>query len=225
MKLGLFVTGTDTGVGKTLVSAALVRGFAQRGYRAAGLKPVASGCRREGEGLVSEDAELLRASANVELPQTIVNPYAFEPPVAPHIAAQRAGRVIDFDRIRHAYSQAAQLAEVLVVEGVGGFRVPLNDDQDTADLAVSLGLPVVLVVGMRLGCLNQALLSAEAILARGLPLAGWVANCVDPGMPERDGNIAALQRRVPAPCIGVIHFRTDLNVQFATECLEYDKFL
>ena len=225
MRLGLFVTGTDTGVGKTLISAALVQGFARRGYKAAGMKPVASGCRSEQGMLVSDDVEMLRTAANVALPPAVINPYAFEPPLAPHIAAHQANGWIAINRIHEAFLFASRMADVLMVEGVGGFCVPLNEDEDTADLAVALALPVVLVVGMRLGCLNHALLSVEAIRSRGLPLAGWVANCVDRDMLEVEKNIAALHRRIPAPCLGVVPFQPSLNVQSVSDMLEYDKFL
>ena len=204
MKRGIFVTGTDTGVGKTLVSAALVHGFARHGLRSAGLKPVAAGCREQQGRLLSEDVELLQAAANVQLAPAIVNPYAFAPPIAPHLAAAQTGREIVLQTVLHAVNEAAQHVDVLVVEGVGGFRVPLNAREDTADLAVMLELPVVLVVGMRLGCLSHALLTAEAIAARGLKLAGWVANVVDRDMAMAEANIAALRECLCAPCLGVI---------------------
>ncbi len=206
MRQGFFVIGTDTGVGKTLISAALVHGFAQRGYAAAGMKPVAAGCPREQGVLVSDDVEQLCAAASVVLPREIVNPYAFEPALAPHIAARMAGVTIDLDAIQAAFIQAQAAVDVLVVEGVGGFRVPLNETRDTADLAVQLELPLVLVVGMRLGCLNHALLTVEAVLARRLHLVGWVANCMDADMPALEENLAALAARIPAPCLGTIPF-------------------
>lgn len=208
-----FVTGTDTGVGKTLVASALVQAFALRGLRAVGMKPVASGCVREGDGLVSEDARLLLASGNLPLTLGEINPYAFEPAVAPHLAAALAGREIELPVILQAYQALRAQAEVVVVEGVGGFRVPLDARQDTADLARMLGLPVVLVVGMRLGCLNHALLTAEAISARGLTLAGWVANRIDPAMAEFEGNVAALRERLPGECLGIIPHQNEPMVE------------
>jgi dethiobiotin synthetase len=206
MKAGFFVTGTDTGVGKTLISSALVCAFAQGGFNAAGMKPVAAGCRWEGGRLLSDDVEQLRAASNVLLDPDTLNPYAFEPPLAPRIAANRVGNFIDLGRIRNAFESAAARVDVLVVEGVGGFRVPLNEAEDTADLAVMLGLPVILVVGMRLGCQNHALLTAEAIAARSLRLAGWVANCIDAEMAALEDNLAALQHSLRAPCLGVVPF-------------------
>lgn len=225
MNCGVFVTGTDTGVGKTLVSAALVHGGTTLGLRAAGLKPVAAGCRCEQGRLVSEDVELLQAAANVQLAQQLANPYAFEPPLAPHIAAQQAAVRIDLAAICDAVEQAQSAVDLLVVEGVGGFRVPLNQQEDTADLARLLGLPVVLVVGMRLGCLNHALLTAEAIAARGLPLAGWVANCTDPHMPALEENLHALRQRLPAPCLGVVPHLQPADFRQAAQSLACEQLL
>lgn len=209
MKRGFFVTGTDTGVGKTFVSSLLLKSFVQQGVRAVGMKPVAAGCRRENNLLISEDVEQLLAAGNVPVTISDINPYAFEPPLAPHIAAQQAGETIIFDPILEKYHFLQIVAEVVIVEGVGGFRVPLNDTQDTADLAVAFGLPVILVVGMRLGCLNHALLTMEAISNAGLDLAGWIANAVDSDMVALDENIDALKKRLPAPHIATIPFLSD----------------
>lgn len=214
MKRGYFVTGTDTGVGKTLIASALVHRYAQAGLRAAGMKPVAAGRELIDGRAVYGDVEQLRSAGNVALPPEVANPYAFEPPLAPHIAADRAGVRIELDHIHAAFKQAAEAVDILVVEGIGGFRVPLNEREDTADLALRLGLPVVLVVGMRLGCLNHALLTAESIAARGLNLAGWVANGIDPAMDAWEENLHALQKRLTAPCLGVVSFRE--NPDFRT---------
>lgn len=207
-----FVTGTDTGVGKTLVSCALLQAFAARGLRVAGMKPVAAGCKMEGKSLVSEDAEMLLAAGNTLTPLEQVNPYAFQPPLAPHIAAAMAGTEIALPPIIAAFEKLQAQADLVVVEGVGGFRVPLNDREDTADLAQLLGLPVVLVVGMRLGCLNHALLTAEAILQRGLTLEGWVANCINPQMAAFEDNLDALKIRLPAACLGVVAYQKNPEV-------------
>lgn len=201
---GLFVTGTDTGVGKTLVSCALLHAYAAAGHSTVGMKPVAAGCASGRDGLLCEDVELLRHASSVEAPNELVNPYAFVPPIAPHIAAAEAGVTIELEQIRHAYLALAQLADKVVIEGVGGFRVPLDAHSDTADLARLLNLPVVLVVGVRLGCLSHALLTVEAIAARGLKLAGWVANRVDPEMGRFDANLEALRQRIAAPLLGVV---------------------
>lgn len=225
MNVGVFVTGTDTGVGKTLVSAALVHAAAALGLRAAGVKPVAAGCLRAEEGLRSEDVELLQAAANVRLTPQLINPYAFEPPLAPHIAARQAGTDIDLAVIRQAVAQARSKVDLLVVEGVGGFRVPLNARQDTADLASLLGLPVVLVVGLRLGCLNHALLTAEAIAARGLTLAGWVGNRIDPHMAAATENVQALHDLLPAPCLGLVRHLDRPDYQAAAPSLNLDMLL
>ena len=195
------MTGTDTGVGKTLIACALLHAFVARGYRAVGMKPVASGAERRGTELVNDDVEQLVAAGNVTAPRSLVNPYCFEPPIAPHLAAERAGVRIALDRIEDSGRELATRADVVIVEGVGGFRVPLGPDADTAQLAARLALPVVLVVGMRLGCLNHALLTADAISARGLAVAGWIANHVDPAMEAADENVRSLERRIGAPLI------------------------
>ncbi len=205
MARGLFVTGTDTGVGKTLVATALVRGLARTGARVVGMKPVAAGgLLATPDGLVNEDVIALRAAGNVDARLADVNPYVFEAPIAPHIGAAWAGVEISLDRIREAHAALAATADAVVVEGAGGFLVPLSDMLNFADVAVALGLPVVLVVGMRLGCLNHALLTREAILGRGLRLAGWVANRIDPDMAAFDDNLATLTTRMQAPRLAVV---------------------
>ncbi|MBI4204050.1 MAG: dethiobiotin synthase [Betaproteobacteria bacterium] len=199
---GYFITGTDTGVGKTLIACALIHAFAQQGRRVAGMKPVAAGAIRTVEGWLNEDVARLRAAANVMAPLSLINPYCFELPVAPHLAAQQAGVEIDLDVVARAYGELAAHSEIVIVEGVGGFCVPLNRNQDSADLAVRLALPVILVVGLRLGCLNHALLTAQAIRARGLVLAGWIASRIDPAMALADQNREALAARIGAPLLG-----------------------
>jgi dethiobiotin synthetase len=203
---GFFVTGTDTGVGKTLVCCALLYGFAALGKSVIGMKPVAAGAIRSADGLVNDDVALLRAASNVEAPPQLVNPYCFEPPIAPHLAAEQAGAAIDFATIANAYRQLAAVADIVIVEGIGGFCVPLNHNEDSADLAQRLGLPVILVIGLRLGCLNHALLTAQAIRAKGLQLVGWIANCIDPALAAADENVAALAERLAAPLLGKVKF-------------------
>ncbi|MBS4097250.1 MAG: dethiobiotin synthase [Sulfuricella sp.] len=225
MKRAYFVTGTDTGVGKTLVSCALLRAFAARGMTAVGMKPVAAGCEPHENGLCCEDVENLVAAGTVAAPREWVNPYAFEPPVAPHIAAAQAGMEMDLGQIESAFRKLQNLADLVIVEGVGGFRVPLNERQDTADLAVALNLPVILVVGMRLGCLNLALLTAEAIRARGLNLAGWVANRVDPDMPLGVENREALERRLGCPLLGDLPYIQSDEKTIAELHLRLDKLI
>lgn len=199
---GFFVTGTDTGVGKTLVACSLLRACVARGQTAIGMKPVATGVAAGTPG----DVEQLVAASSVSAPGEEVNPYGFAPPIAPHIAAEQAGVRIELGRIERAFHALAARAQVVVVEGIGGFHVPLGGGVDTAQLAARLALPVVLVVGMRLGCLNHALLTAEAIAARGLKLAGWVANHVDPHMAVAAENVQALEQRIPAPLVARIPF-------------------
>ncbi|WP_047553271.1 dethiobiotin synthase [Methylotenera sp. G11] len=214
MQQAYFVTGTDTNVGKTYISQALIRHFVHAGNKTAGMKPIASGCEISRHGiwqgqLVNEDALALYEAGNVKPALDLMNPYRFSPAIAPHIAAQQAGVQIDIDVISSAYRQLAAIADVVVVEGAGGFFVPLNDSETIADLAVKLNLPLVLVVGMRLGCINHALLTVEAIKARGLKLAGWVANHIDPEMPMFEENLASLQQRIDAPCLSVVSWQGD----------------
>ncbi len=200
----LFITGTDTGVGKSLVACALLHAYAARGLRVAGMKPVAAGARLHDGRLLNDDVEALIAASNVSAPLATINPYCFEPPIAPHIAAQQAKVEISIDAIAARFNELARAAEVVVVEGAGGFCVPLNARETSADLAQRLGTPLVLVVGMRLGCLNHALLTAEAIRARGLALAGWVGNHVDPAMAHEDENVCALMERLNTPLLARI---------------------
>lgn len=204
MSLGLFVTGTDTHVGKTRVATALCHAYAARGLRVAAMKPVATGCTRTPAGLRCNDALALRGATNVQAAYADVNPYSFEPAIAPHIAAALAGGAIDFEVLDRAFERQRSLSEVLVVEGLGGWLVPLDAHRTLADLVVRWKLEVILVVGLRLGCLNHALLSVEAILRRDLILRGWMANGIDPAFERRDENILALQNRIPAPCLGIL---------------------
>lgn len=196
-----FVTGTDTEVGKTFSTCALLHVLRNRGIKAVGMKPVAAGTDANGK---NDDVESLIAASGVEAPRELVNPYLYAPPIAPHIAAVEAKRPIELDTIVQAFTRLRTMAEATIVEGVGGFYVPLGERIDAADLAEKLGLPVILVVGMRLGCINHALLTRQAIASRGLPLAGWIANRIDPDMPRFEENLAALKARIDAPLIGVI---------------------
>lgn len=199
-----FVTGTDTEIGKTLVSSAILHKLVEAGHRACGMKPIAAGAElRDGE-LHNEDADMLAGAGNVHLPQNITTPFMLREPCAPHIAASLEGVSIDPVPIIAAYAEILAASDAVVVEGVGGFRVPFSDTFDSADLAAQLNLPVILVVGMRLGCISHALLTVEAIVARGLVLAGWVANTADPDMRFFDENIEALEARIPAPLLGVV---------------------
>jgi dethiobiotin synthetase len=203
---GVFVTGTDTGVGKTLVSEILVDLAVRAGRRTAVMKPVAAGCEETADGPRNDDALALIARSNIDADYPTVNPYPLRPPVAPHIAAAKAGIEIDPEVLDHAFARLRELSDFVVVEGAGGFLVPLASGFDIADLAVRWQLPLILVVGLRLGCLNHALLSTEAIAARGLRLAGWIGNRVDPGFVCVDENIATLRERITAPCLGIVPY-------------------
>lgn len=199
----LFVTGTDTDAGKTVISVALIDLLKQQGLNVAGMKPVASGCELTEVGLRNDDAMQLAHHANVHLPYDMINPYAFQPAIAPHIAAAQVNVDIKLDVIKHNFEQIQQQADAVVVEGAGGWLVPLNQQQTIADLATTLNLPVVLVVAIRLGCINHALLTVNAIAQSGLRLLGWVANSVSTSN-EQDEIIATLKQHIDAPCLGIV---------------------
>ena len=208
MTSAYFITGTDTGVGKTLIACALLHRFAQDGRRVIGMKPVAAGVDAEGR---NEDVELLRAASNVDAAPELTNPYLLRLAMSPQLAARHDNVAINLSHIAHCLAQLLAQADTVIVEGAGGFRVPLNNTQDGADLAQRLALPVILVVGLRLGCLNHALLTQEAIAARGLRLAGWVANQIDPQMSGVEENIATLTARLDAPMLGFVPWQVRAN--------------
>ncbi len=213
MAQSYFVIGTDTNVGKTYVASALVKHFAAQGLKTVGMKPVASGCElNEKSELINEDVTALISASNINADLGLINPYRFVPAIAPHIAAEQAGVRIDSGVIQEAYTKLARLADVVVVEGAGGFCVPLNKAQTLADLAVLLNIPVILVVGMRLGCINHALLTVEAIQARGLKLTGWIANEIEPNFAMFDENLSSLRQRVSAPCLSVVRWQGALSI-------------
>lgn len=231
LKFGCFVTGTDTNVGKTLIASALLHRCVAQGWRAVGMKPVAAGCTQTADGRwCNEDVEALCAAANMNadsvsmVSMADINPYLFREAIAPHLAARHEGVVIGMSRISASFVRLKAQAEAIVVEGAGGFVVPLDlapaSGFDSADLARELGLPLVLAVGMRLGCLNHALLTQEAIAARGLTLAGWVANQVDPAMPCFDENLATLKACLRAPLLGVVPYMAQPDAWQAAEYLE-----
>jgi dethiobiotin synthetase len=218
-----FVTGTDTEIGKTLISSAMLHALVQRGVRACGMKPVAAGAElRDGEWH-NDDCDQLAAAGNVHLLQSITTPFLFKEPAAPHIAAALEGIEISPVPILAAYVEINAASDAVVVEGVGGFRVPLNDDFDTADLAEQLDLPVVLVVGLRLGCISHALLTVEAIEARGLTLAGWVANETQADMAFASENVAALAQRISAPLLGRVPRLDQPSAQAAAASIDFSK--
>jgi dethiobiotin synthetase len=221
----VFVTGTDTGVGKTRVAATLCRGLAARGVRVAAMKPVASGCTLTPEGLRNEDALALLAAMNVGARYSDVNPYAFAPAIAPHIAAREAGVDIDFAVLDPAFERLRMRSDALIVEGAGGWLAPLDSSRGFADLAVHWHMDVVLVVGMRLGCLNHALLTAESIERRGLRLRGWVANSIDPKFERLTENIASLESRIAAPCLGIFSFEPQADDETLAQALAVDALM
>ncbi len=216
----IFVAGTDTEVGKTAMSLGIMRAWQAAGHRVVGMKPVASGSERCAEGLINEDARLLQEQSSIALRYEQVNPYAFAPPIAPHLAAAEVGERIDPGRIVDQYQQLRSMADRTVVEGVGGWMVPLNENQTTADLVVQLQLPVVLVVAIRLGCINHALLTAAAIEQAGVPLIAWIANRLNPESMMQDEIVATLCDRLPAPLWADVPYQaaaTSLNMSFRME--------
>lgn len=217
---GCFVTGTDTEIGKTLVSSALLIAWGREGLRTVGMKPVAAGTEWRDDRRINQDVESLKAAANVVAPPELVCPYLWDAPIAPHIAAGLGGVDMRPDVIVEACRTLGTYADFMVVEGVGGFCVPLSDTVNMAELARQLNLPVVLVVGLRLGCINHALLTAEAVAARGLQLAAWVANTVDTQMPYLDENIATLSAALPAPLLGRIPRLSKAEPALAAEYLD-----
>ena len=222
---GFFVTGTDTGVGKTLVACALLHACAARGLRAVGMKPVAAGAHTQRGRLVNDDASALKAASNVTAPDDLINPYCFEQPIAPHVAAAKAGVAIDLERLKQAYTELAAISDCVVIEGAGGFRVPLGPVVDTAHLAALLAQPIVLVVGVRLGCINHALLTATAIDSVGVPFAGWVANHIDPDMLHAGDTVECLSERLTAPLLGRIGYAHDADASRAASLIDMDSLL
>jgi dethiobiotin synthetase len=220
-----FVTGTDTGVGKTLITAALLRAGGERGLRTIGIKPVAAGCIEESRRWVNDDALLLQTSASVALAYEQVNPAALRLAMAPHLAAAEEGRTLEVAAlVRHCRAVADTGHDLLFAEGAGGWLVPLNERETMADLAASLGWPVILVVGMRLGCLNHALLTAQVVRAAGLHLAGWVANSAWASMTALEQNVASLDQRLNAPRLGnVPHLGTGADVGMISRYLDLSR--
>ncbi|MFQ3310214.1 dethiobiotin synthase [Candidatus Njordibacter sp. Uisw_039] len=213
MKKRYFIAGTDTDAGKTMVACALLAKARGQGLTTAAVKPVAAGCIDTKDGLRNDDAEQLLAQCTLPLYYEQVNPVAFMAPIAPHIAAQQQGQRMQVGRLAGFTSGVLmQGANLTLVEGAGGWRVPVNERETLADLAIALSIPVVLVVGMRLGCINHTLLTVEAITRDGLELAGWVANCIDPQMDELDANVTTLQHRIQAPMLGLVPNFSEINV-------------
>ncbi len=218
MAQAFFITGTDTDAGKTSVAAGLLCAAKQQGCSTLAMKPVASGCDMSAEGLRNSDALALIAQSTVPLPYTQINPYAFAPAIAPHIAAQEAGVELSVaDLYRTAQVILQQQADFTLIEGAGGWRVPISATEFLSDFAIALQLPVILVVGVKLGCINHALLTAQAIINDGLELAGWVANVVDPSCARLAENLATLQQLMPAPCLAEVPHLTHANAEHVAE--------
>ena len=196
MKQAFFITGTDTGVGKTHVACKLIQQYVAQGYKVIGMKPVAAGSDFINGEWVNDDVLKLEAASNVKAPRELVNPYSFKEAVAPHIAAEIAGVEIKIEVIQQAFEQLKKMTDIVIVEGAGGFLVPLNNQQSMADLPAVLDVPVILVVGMKLGCINHSLLTVEAIKARGLTLHGWVANQIEPDMAFYNKNMSTIAQKL-----------------------------
>ncbi|MGB5621062.1 MAG: dethiobiotin synthase [Gammaproteobacteria bacterium] len=229
MSSGVFVTGTDTGIGKTLIACALIDRLVQAGIDAGGFKPIAAGGYRTPTGWRNEDAERLMEHGSVALDYAQINPIALPEAIAPHIAAARSGVELSIPALVRDYAALRQLADCVVIEGAGGWLVPLDDRHSMADLAAALGSPVLLVVGIRLGCLNHALLTVADIRRRGLPFAGWIANCIDPAMAELEANIATLDQAIPSPRLGLVPWLDDRDhaarVAGAAAALDIERIL
>jgi len=212
MTRGFFITGTDTEIGKTWTTLALMAALQARGARVIGMKPVACGCKATAEGLRNDDALKLQAQSSRQPGYALINPYSFEPPIAPHIAAENIGVEIDLDRIAGIYKILEQQADYVMVEGIGGWRVPISRASSLVDIVRRLQLSVILVVGLRLGCINHALLSTETIIADGVRLAGWIANKVDPDYAGVDKTVETLASRISAPLLATLPYLPSLDV-------------
>ncbi|MCI0913717.1 MULTISPECIES: dethiobiotin synthase [Pseudomonas] len=223
MSQAYFIAGTDTDVGKTTIAAGLLHAARLQGLSTLGAKPVASGCTATAKGLRNADAQALIDESTLKLPYEAINPFAFEPAIAPHVAAREAGVTLEVPALlkamRHVLDQGADFT---LVEGAGGWRVPLSGHANLSDLAIALKLPVILVVGVRLGCINHALLSAEAIARDGLQLAGWVANIIEPRTSRLEENLASLAERLPAPCLGRVPKLKQAAADAVAEHLQLD---
>ena len=219
---GFFITGTDTDAGKTEIAAGIVYKLAEKGLTVAGMKPLASGCDETADGLRNSDARKLIAASNIDLPYDLINPYTFKDPIAPHIAAQQSGASIELTKVTECYNQIAQQVDAAVVEGVGGWTVPIDDNHRMDDLAFELGLPVIIVVGIRLGCINHTLLTYEAILAKGLKVAGWVANYISPDDLCLQEQTQSIKDRVDAPLLGEVPYSAAINHEYVAQHLEID---
>jgi dethiobiotin synthetase len=219
MNQSWFITGTDTEVGKTWYTLAFIQHLKNQGLQVAGMKPIASGSELTEAGLRNSDALQILKTSGLDVPYDWVNPYAFAPPIAPHLAAAAVGQTIELERIITQSQQLAAQAEALVIEGVGGWRVPVNETESLKDIVLALDVPVILVVGLRLGCINHALLSAETIISDGCTLAGWVANPIDPDF-DAQASIETIKERLQAPLLAQMPYLETLNINELTQTLQ-----
>jgi len=220
MQTGYFITGTDTGAGKTLCSLALMEALKKQGLTVAGMKPVAAGCYQTAEGLRNDDAEKLLKASSRPLAYDLINPYAFEPPIAPHIAAEQRGVEIKISQIQQHYNALSIQVDRVIVEGAGGWLVPINAYQTLADVACALQLPIIMVVGMRLGCINHAMLTYNSIQATGIKIVAWIANQVDGDMAVLTENVDYLASRFDAPLLGLIPYASSPSPNCASMHLD-----
>lgn len=206
MKKAIFITGTDTGVGKTYVACKLIEQYKAQGYKVIGMKPIAAGCELVNGEWVNDDVLKLETASNVQAPRALINPYSFNEPIAPHIAAQLAGISISIDVIKQAFNKLSTLADIVIVEGAGGLLVPLNDTETIADLILALNIPVILVVGLKVGCINHTVLSAQSMNLHGITLYGWISNQIEIDMQQTDANISTIEKKLGlAPYLN-LHF-------------------
>ncbi len=222
MPKGIFITGTDTGIGKTRFCLGLMAALQRKGWKVCGMKPVASGTD---EQLKNQDAEKLRRQASIDLEYQLVNPCVYQPAIAPHIAAELAEKPVNLPLLKDAFNTIKTRSDIVIVEGIGGWRVPLSGELSLCNIVSELQLPVIMVVGLRLGCLNHALLTAEAILNDNIHLLGWAANCIDPEFQYRQHNIAALEHAIAAPLLAQIPYSEELNLDSVIESIKTDKLL
>ncbi len=223
MKQSWFITGTDTEIGKTWCTLALIQYFKNQGLRVAGMKPIAAGCRKRIIGFMNRDAEQILELSGLDVPYNLVNPYAFSPAIAPHIAAKQIGQTIDLTNIINKYNQLAAQADIVVVEGAGGWRVPINATESMKDIALAMKAQVILVVGLRLGCINHALLTAETIIADGCQLAGWIANPLEPKFDGK-ASIETISERLEAPLLATMPCLAFQETSLLTERLSESGF-
>jgi dethiobiotin synthetase len=219
---GIFITGTDTGVGKTLVARTIIHVMRRQYDKVGVMKPVASGAVFQNGLLQNDDAMQLQKACNVPLPYALINPYCFSPAIAPHIAAELEGVVIDIKHIQTCFTNIAHQVDVVVVEGAGGWLAPINEQATIETLAQALSIPVVLVVGLRLGCLNHALLTMNAMYRSGVSVLGWVGNIIDPDFQYLEKNVSTLKQRIAAPCLGVLPFSENPDIDILAQHLQFN---